>query len=116
MSSHGETMQRIDLAKRHGYELTMVAILTPLDKAIRQAMERAKQSRRFPHFKALPESHSGFIEHLRGYFDYFDTVLVFANMGLPNDIELVANKKSGNILEVLNAEIFNSAQFMPRKA
>jgi len=51
---------KLRLAKAAGYKVVFLAVFTPLDVAIRQAMERAKKSRRFAHPDRLPESHRGF--------------------------------------------------------
>jgi predicted ABC-type ATPase len=116
MSDWEQTMKRIDLAKKHNYEMTMVAVLTPVEVAIRQAMRRAKLSRRFPNPEALPNSHVSFVQVFRKYFEHFDEIFIFANMGSGGDSEVVAEKRDGKGLEILNPELFNLTQFMPLPA
>jgi predicted ABC-type ATPase len=81
MSNKPETLHRITKAREAGYELSMAAVLTPLEIAIRQAMGRARDSRRFPHKGALPASHVGFRSAFYEYLPLFDEVTVFANFG-----------------------------------
>jgi hypothetical protein len=111
-----ETMARIDLAKKHGYFLTMIAVLTPQEKALEFAMSRAKESRRFPRDGSFMRSHSAFMGVFREYFQHFDEIMVFANLGDFDDIELVAEKKAGKSLEIANPEVLNSPPFMPIRA
>ena len=113
MSNHLETLQRILKAKAAGYELTMVAMLTPQPLATRQAMNRAKMSRRFPNATYLPKSHVDFLQHFRGYFQYFDEVMVFAKMTEAGNPMIVAEKQSGKELEVYDEDVFNAPQFRP---
>ena len=116
MAYKNETMERISLAKNHGYLLTMVAVLTQSDKALELSMNRAKESRRFPRRDSFIKSHSAFMQVFREYFEHFDEIKVFANLGEIGDIELVAEKRTGKALEIANPEVFNSAAFMPIKA
>jgi predicted ABC-type ATPase len=109
MSDQKETLARINLAKKSGYNLTMVAVLTPLNVAINQAMHRAKISRRFPHPKALPESHIAFRQHFTKYSPLFDKILVYANPGGGVSMSLVARKNVGSELEIFDSKMFNSA-------
>ncbi len=114
MSNKAETLDKIDLAKRSGYELTMIAVLTPLTQAIAQAMGRAKKFRRFPHFEALPKSHSGFRQAFQEYVDKFDGIIVFANDARINHIPVaIAEKKSNqSALVVLDQAVWDKA-FQP---
>ena len=116
MGHKGNALRRIEMAKRHGYFLMMIAVLTPLEVALKFALRRAKLSRRFPIFNEYKQSHVYFIEELRNYFEYFDEVKVFANLDETRDIELVAEKKVGNLLEIANPDVFNSPPFMPIRA
>jgi predicted ABC-type ATPase len=109
MSDQKETVARTQLAKKMGYKLMMVAVLTPLQIAINQAMHRAKISRRLPHPKALPESHVSFRQHLREYEPLFDSILVFTNPGASGNVAKVAEKKIGKGLEVHDTNLFNAA-------
>jgi predicted ABC-type ATPase len=93
MSNKAETTARIALARDNGYTLTMIAVLTPLEIAIQQAMNRAQQSRRFPHPNALPNSHSGFREAFHDYVPLFDAVTVFAKEAAGSDNCYVVGEK-----------------------
>ena len=112
MSDHKETSMRIQLARKAGYRLILVAVLTPLEVAIRLAMGRAKISRRFPHLGALPESHVLFRQHIMKYIPLFDIVLIFANSGIDGKVHRLAEKKFGKELEIFDAELFTSASRM----
>ncbi|MGD1088176.1 MAG: zeta toxin family protein [Verrucomicrobiota bacterium] len=109
MSNKDETLKKINLAKNNQYELTMIAVLTPLKVAIRQGMKRALLSRRFPHPEALPKSHIGFRESFNDYVEHFDEIFVFANMGDGGDTEVIAQKTSDEIsLAVIKPDVFNT--------
>ncbi len=95
MSSKEDTLNRIKIATESGYKLTMIAILTPLPQAIKQAMHRAKLSRRFPHPEALPKSHTGFRKTFSDYISYFDEIKIFANDSKLGDTPLLIGTKSG---------------------
>jgi predicted ABC-type ATPase len=116
MGHKANALRRIEFAKSRGYFLTLIAVLTPLEVAIRFAMRRAKISRRFPIFHDYKQSHVSFIEEFRNYFPHFDEIKVLANLEENRDIELVAEKKAGESLAITNSEVFNSPQFMPIKA
>jgi predicted ABC-type ATPase len=116
MAYKGETFERINKAKRAGYFLTMIGVLTPIEVAVEFAMRRARLSRRFPHKDSFTKSHNAFLQVFREYFDSFDEIKVLANFGESRDIELVAEKKPGEKLEIANPDVFNSPPFMPIKA
>lgn len=109
MSAKNETVARIGLARKAGYQLTMIAVLTPVAIAINQAMHRAKISRRFPHPGALPESHVHFRQHFMNYVPLFDRVLVYTNFGSDGKVEKVAEKNIGKELEIFDSNRLNSA-------
>lgn len=112
MSNKEETMDRVLRASRNGYELTMVAVLTPLEIAIRQAMRRARISRRFPHPNALPASHTGFQKAFDDYVPLFGKVMVLANDGVgPEGCYVVAEKTDATKqLEIYDQELFSRAR------
>lgn len=116
MSDKVETLARIDLARSAGFKLTMVAVLTDLETAIRLAMYRAKMTRRFPNPDALPKSNVLFKQHLMEYVSLFDEVIIFVNPGVDGIIYKVAEKKSGKRLEVLNKKQLQSALVKPDAA
>lgn len=113
MSDEQATLKRIQLAKQHGYALTLIAVLTPLDVAIRQGMNRAKYSRRFPHPKALPESHVGFRKSFQAYVPLFERVMVFGNQGEPHEAICVAQKLSGKTLAIHDEDLLSSLLNLP---
>jgi len=79
MSNPDETHTRIIELKTAGYELALVAVFTPYETAVHQAMRRAHQTRRFPHPIELPKSHKNFLGSFMNYLDYFDTITVWHN-------------------------------------
>jgi hypothetical protein len=79
-------------------------------------MKRAKETRRFPREESFLKSHSAFFGVFREYFPHFDEIMVFANLGDFDDIELVAEKKAGKSLEIANPEVLNFPPFMPIRA
>jgi hypothetical protein len=83
MSNAAPTLEKLRAAREAGYRIVFLAVFTPLEVAIRQAMERAKKSRRFAHPERLPESHRGFRACWRDYLPLTDAVWVFANEGTP---------------------------------
>jgi predicted ABC-type ATPase len=109
MSDFSETVSRIESAKKIGYKLMLVAVLTPFELTINQAMHRAKISRRFPHKKALPESHVSFRQCFKKYPDLFDRVLVYTNGGEGGKVEKVAGKEVGEEFKIIDSNAFNSA-------
>jgi hypothetical protein len=114
MSDEKETRDRIALARDQGYRMSMIAVLTPLEIATRQAMKRARETRRFPHKDALPQSHTGFRKALMGYIPAFDNVTVFANLGEQADVpEVIAERIDGKELAILNDELFNRLSSVP---
>ncbi len=109
MSNRGETTERITQAQATNCELTMVAVLTPLELATKQAMQRAHDSRRFPHPEFLPKSHVGFREAFMGYVPHFDNVVVFARLAGSDGAMLVAEKGSTKELVIYDDDLFNRA-------
>lgn len=113
MSNPVETIKRLELLKTAGYSLRFVAVLTPLQTAIRLSMARAKQGRRFPHPTKLPESHTGFLQNFYKYLDYFDAVQVFFN-DAPEGLTqkkppvLVAETDASKSLVIHNRNLFHS--------
>lgn len=95
MSNKVETLQKIKLATENGYELTMVAVLTPEKQATEQAMHRAKETRRYPNPDALPKSHTGFRKAFMDYVEHFDEITVFANDARLGDSPVVLGHKAG---------------------
>jgi predicted ABC-type ATPase len=83
MSNPAPTLEKLRLARAVGYRIVFLAVFTPLEVAIRQAMERARKSRRFAHPDRLPESHRGFRACWRDYLPLADEAWVFANEGTP---------------------------------
>lgn len=83
MSNPGPTLEKLRSVREAGYKVVFLAVFTPLEVAIRQAMERAKKSRRFAHPDRLPESHRGFRACWRDYLPWVDEAWVFANEGTP---------------------------------
>ena len=63
--------------------------------------------------EVVHKSHALFIQHLRGYIPYFDEVFIFANMNSDGHIDLVAEKKCGKELDILEPEVFNCPSFTP---
>jgi predicted ABC-type ATPase len=116
MAYKPETMERIEFAKKNGYFLTMIGVLTPWQNAFQFAMNRARISRRFPGSDKFLESHHLFNQVFRDYFDLFDEIKIFANLGKLSDIMLVAEKKSGEKLVTTTPDVLNSPPFMPDKA
>ena len=100
MSDLEATRQRIAAAKGHGYRLILVAVGCPIDAAIRKALYRAKQTRRFAHPAHLENSHRNFARAFDTYFDLFDQVMLFWNPWRPGDQpgqpRLVAEKDGGD--------------------
>jgi predicted ABC-type ATPase len=110
MGNRDDAMRRIQLAKNAGYEITLIAVLTPYSQAVQQAMRRAFLTRRFPHPKALPESHRNFRLNFNDYVPLFDEVTVFANSRNHSDSPMVIARKSGEGkgLEVLDQALLES--------
>ena len=116
MSDAADTLAKMRHAKEHNYELSLIGVLTPLEVAIRQAMNRAKDSRRFPHPEALPKSHAGFRKALNEYIPFFDEVMVFARLEGVAEPVVVAEKKAGaNELAILDEKTFTAALILPIK-
>jgi len=118
MSDAAATEARIQQARDEGYELTMIAVLTPLEVAIRQAMGRAQDSHRFPNPVALPKSHVDFRAAFHSYVPLFDEVIVFANQGGGTDnCSVIAEKTAEmNQLAIHDKELFRSALAAPKTA
>jgi len=109
MSDYEDTSERIATAKEAGYELTMVAVLTPPEEAIRLAMSRAKKSRRFPHPDALPKSHAGFRANFEKYHPHFDSVYVFSNdgrSGIENCSFIAEKSENTKVLAIHDEKLF----------
>lgn len=110
MSDEKATVERIKKVQALNYETMMIAVLTPLELAQKQAMERAFDSRRFPHPTALPQSHHGFRRAFTGYVPYFDEVFIFARETGQGHAMVVAEKAAGTKeLVILDEEVFNRA-------
>jgi len=116
MPDERETIGRIALAKEAGYEITLVAVLTTLEVAVRLAMGRAKTSRRFPNPDALPKSNVVFKQLLMRYIPLFDNAVVFMNHGVDGKMTKIAEKKTGKELEVIDRKVSDAALLVPKKA
>jgi len=79
MSNENETIEKLKVAKDHGYTLELVAVKTSTQTAIRRAMSRARESRRFAHPRYLATSATGFQAAFKSYLPYFDLVMCFEN-------------------------------------
>jgi hypothetical protein len=107
MSNEAETRRKIEMAAEKGYELSMIAVLTPEPVAIKQAMERAFDTRRFPNPVALPESHGNFRKAFSGYLPHFQDVLVFGKVDESELPMLIGKKSGGNDLAIADEILFN---------
>lgn len=99
MSNKSESMARIEAARAQGYRLKFVAVFAPVERAIVQAMERARKSKRFAHPDFLRKSHQDFAAHFMEYVPHFDEIHVFANEDrgtLPPNPVLIASKGEPN--------------------
>ncbi len=113
MSNKADTLEKIKMAKENHYEMMMVAVLTPMATAIKRAMHRAKQTRRFPNREALPESHNGFRNSFNDYLLEFDEISVLANIADDMDVELIAVKEAGKELVTIKPELLASLLVVP---
>jgi|GEM_PF-2941220 len=96
MSDLKTSLEKVELARSQGYTITLVALFTPLEEAITQAMRRAKLSRRFPHPPALEASNKHFRVNFRHYVPLFDEIRVFAwGSELNETNSVLIAKKSG---------------------
>lgn len=111
MSNREESLRRIGMAEAAGYELTLVAVLTPLKLAIRQAMQRARLTKRFPNAKALPESNRAFKAAFHEYVPLFDEVIAFARDEALSDDPFRVATKSGkaNALAPVDSNLLTQA-------
>jgi predicted ABC-type ATPase len=108
MSNKDETLKRIKAARENGYLLTFIAVFTPLNVAIHQAMDRARETERFPNLVELPKSHTGFRQAFGVYVPLFDTVKVFARSAIGVHSVLVAEKNGlNNGLAIFDETLFN---------
>jgi predicted ABC-type ATPase len=99
MSDFDSTMVRIRAARETDYRMKLVAVLAPVERAVRQAMERARKSKRFAHPDYLRPSHELFAANLLRYCEHFDEVYVFFNDDrgtLPPNPVLIASKVESN--------------------
>ena len=114
MSAEAETMDTIQRAVQKGYEMSLIAVLTPVEIAIRQAMGRAFETRRFPHKEYLPTSHIGFRKSFMKYVPVFEDVTLLAKIGESNDLPVVvAEKKDGKNLAIYDEVLFNDLLKVP---
>jgi hypothetical protein len=111
MSDESETLNRIAATRRKGYALSMLAVLTPQDVAIQQAMRRARTTRRFPNPVALPHSHFGFRKAFESYVPLFDEVRVITNFGTgPGGCYVVGEKtERSKPLAIYDQDLFSRA-------
>ena len=79
MSNKENTFKKIEFAKKAGFRLVLIAVLTQTEVAVRRAMDRAKKTRRFAPPKYLHDSHSSFAAHLAEYIERMDEVMVIEN-------------------------------------
>ena len=100
MSDLEATRQRIAAARGQGYRLILVGVGCPIEAAIRKALFRARQTRRFAHPAHLENSHRNFALAFDTYFDLFDKVMLFWNPWKPGDNpcqpRLIAEKDCGD--------------------
>ncbi len=79
MSDKVATFKKIEFARKRGYRIVLLAVLTRLEIAIPRAMQRAKETRRFAPPKYLEPSHRAFWSNLPDYMEAFDEALVLEN-------------------------------------
>jgi hypothetical protein len=99
MSNLHPTLEKIELARTSGYRLMLFGVWTPPQVAIRRAMGRARETRRFPPPKHLEASAAGFSRHFPDYFEYFDRVELYSNESETNNQEptLIAKKVNSEL-------------------
>jgi hypothetical protein len=120
MSNRTETVSKIEKLRAAGYTLKMIAVFTPLSTAIRQSMDRAKRTRRFPHPVMLPKSHNDFLNAFLSYLDYFQEIKVFHNnpllvgAGLHPPLLLAEKVASDNKLVIYDQRLFESYVCLPK--
>jgi len=114
MSNKNDSLARIAYARKHGYKIILVAVFSPIEVAIRQAMSRAYQNRRFAHPDFLPNSHRDFRANFGSYVPLLDEVFVFCNDGTLNankqpNMKFTARKVAGHTgLAILDQSSFDS--------
>lgn len=119
MSNYPETVAKIEKLRDAGYSLKMVAVFTPLATATRQAMDRARRTRRFPNAVMLPKSHADFFAAFLGYLDYFQDIKVFYNnppvfgAGFQDPVLLAESVASDNKLVIHDQRLFESFVSLP---
>ena len=113
MSNFDESIAKIRHARAAGYKMTLVAVLTDSQVAIRRAMNRALETRRFAHPDHLVPSAEKFYAHFPSYCDEFEDVYVFSNNDEASDHSLaqpmlIARKNIGSdLLKVFDPQTFN---------
>lgn len=114
LSNQADSMQKISEAVRNGYKVSLFAVVAPLQVAIRQAMDRAKDTKRFPHPEFLPKSHLDFKTVFTSYVPHFNEIKVFANEGKMGNLPvLIAEKKDGKELAINDEALFNQLLKVP---
>lgn len=79
MSNREETLQKIQAARQSGHRVEMISVYTPPQTALERAMNRAKETRRFPNPTHFRRSHVHFAKFFPDFVDEFERVLLFFN-------------------------------------
>jgi len=95
MSNLEATMSKINHAKKLGYHVFLIAVLTRIELAKSRAMKRAYETRRFSPPKYLEQSHSEFWKHLQTYVDISDECMVLDNSASAADGPRILLRKEG---------------------
>lgn len=111
MSNKEKTLKKIAHARKAGYRLALMAVLTQTETAVRRAMERARKTRRFAPPSYLHDSHASFAGHLLDYVELMDEVMIIENSRENQDggPHLLAQKEVGQkVLKVFDPPLFES--------
>jgi dephospho-CoA kinase len=112
MSNGGETKNKIEAGKNAGYRLILIGVWTPPQVAIRRAMRRAKESRRFANPKYLVPSAHGFSRQFPSYVPYFDDIMLYYNgedydVGMAQPLLIATKKEINSELESHDDKLLN---------
>ncbi len=79
MSNLKPTLKKIRHAQKKGYRVHLHAVLTEIEVAVSRAMQRAKDTRRFPPPAYLRSSHESFHQNLPKFLEVADSVMILEN-------------------------------------
>lgn len=105
-----KTVNLIDDAHARGYEVRLFGVTADPEVAVRRAVERGKESKRYVPVQAQLAAHRGFSAGFEQYVEKADTVALYDTNSTSDPPFQIVQKKSDGVLRVLNESAYRKFQ------